>query len=41
MRPRDGTQFVKLFADAQFYTCPIPSSIPQWKRALTKQQCPG
>ncbi|KAJ5359726.1 uncharacterized protein N7496_012139 [Penicillium cataractarum] len=31
VRPRDGAQFVKLFADAQFYTCQIPRPInPQF-----------
>jgi hypothetical protein len=35
VRPRDGGHFVRLFADAQFYSCKCPSS--DHKISLTKQ----
>ncbi|KAJ5731723.1 uncharacterized protein N7483_006231 [Penicillium malachiteum] len=40
VRPRDGAQFVKLFADAQFYTCETISALVHWftELVLTDQK---
>ncbi|KAF2084050.1 hypothetical protein K490DRAFT_20527, partial [Saccharata proteae CBS 121410] len=37
VKPRDGTHFIRLFADAQFYSC-TPSSVPRLTQQLFKSE---